>query len=223
MNEIGADPAGLSAILVTHEHTDHIKGINILSKKYRIPVYANAECWRVLQKELPDILPGSICVFENDRVFYIGNVAVFPFSTHHDAAHPVGFVISHRGAKAAVCTDTGHIDKKMLDALAGCGIVLIEANHDIDMLMAGGYPYLLKKRILSGNGHLCNDDCGKALVALYEKGVKSAILGHLSAENNYPELAMITVRSALEMAGIGDRMNIALALRDRPTGVFELQ
>ncbi len=222
LRTIGADPAQLSAILVTHEHIDHIRGINILSKKYRIPVYANAECWQQMRGQLKDVTPGNVCVFESDRVFYIDSVAILPFSSYHDSVHAVGFTVAHKGHKAAVCTDIGHVDKRIIELLSDCELVLLEANHDVDMLMAGSYPYLLKKRILSGTGHLCNEDCGKALVELYHRGVKSAILGHLSAENNYPELALITVHAALEAAGIGDEMQIALAKRDEPTGVFEL-
>ncbi len=222
LHEVGADPAILTAILVTHEHSDHIKGINILSKKYNVPVYANAECWSMMRGQMNGVAPQNVCVFESDKTFYIGGVSVLPFTTYHDSVHAVGFVVGHKGKKVAVCTDIGHIDQRILEILSGSSLVLLEANHDVDMLMAGSYPYLLKKRILSGTGHLCNEDCGKALVELYKRGVKSAILGHLSKENNYPELALITVHAALEAADIDDKMQIALALRDRPTGIFEL-
>ena len=222
MNEIGADPAQLTAILVTHEHSDHIKGIEILSSKYSVPVYANRECWSAMRNQMARVKPSEICVFESDKTFYIGGVEVFPFTTYHDSVHSVGFVIRYKEHKVAVCTDIGHIDKRILEILSGCELVLLEANHDVDMLMAGSYPYLLKKRILSGTGHLCNEDCANTLVELYHRGVRNAILGHLSKENNYPELALITVHSALKAAGIDDKMQIALALRDRPTGIFEL-
>ena len=222
LRSVGAEPASLSAILVTHEHTDHIRGVNILSKKYHVPVYANRSCWARMAPQMQGVAPGNICVFENDKPFYIGGVCILPFSGYHDSVDMVDYKVSHGGKSAAVCTDIGHIDQRILDTLAGCELVLLEANHDVDMLMAGSYPYLLKKRILSGVGHLCNEDCGKALVKLYGRGLKSAILGHLSAENNSPDVALVTVHSLLEEAGIADRMQIALAKRDEVTGVFEL-
>ena len=222
MQSIGAAPEQLTGILITHEHIDHSRGVNILSKKYGVPVYANAECWSMMRAQMSGVLPDNVRVFESDRAFLLGGVSVLPFTTYHDSIHAVGFAVEHGGCKAAVCTDIGHIDERILTTLSGCDLVLLEANHDVDMLMAGSYPYLLKKRILSGTGHLCNQDCANALTALFERGVKRAILGHLSEENNYPELALITVRTALEAAGIADKMPIDLALRDRPTGIFEL-
>lgn len=218
---IGVAPASLTAILITHEHIDHIRGVNVLSKRFDLPVYANADTWRAMRMQLKDVAPKNVCAFESDCDFFLGSVRVLPFSTPHDAVHAVGYVVSYNGRKAGVCTDIGHTDNRILEILGGCDLLLFEANHDVDMLMAGSYPYLLKKRILSGNGHLCNEDCAQALVKLRERGVRSVILGHLSKENNYPELALITVRSVLEAAGVTD-MEIALANRDTPTGVFEL-
>ena len=222
LRQIHVDPLQLSAILVTHEHSDHIKGINILSKRYHLPVYANVQCWGMMREQMDGVAPENVRVFENDREFFLGETAILPFSIHHDSAHAVGFTVRHKGEKAAVCTDCGHIDMRILDTLAGSGIVLIEANHDVDMLMAGSYPYPLKKRILSGSGHLNNEDCGRALVELHKRGVKCAILGHLSAENNYPDLALISVLTALQGAGIANDMQVTVAKRDEPTGVFTL-
>ena len=113
--------------------------------------------------------------------------------------------------------------EQIIEVLSGCSVLLLEANHDVDMLMAGPYPYSLKPRILSGRGHLCNEDCGTAAAELYRKGVRNLILGHLSAENNYPPLAVATVRGVLLDHGISDEdISIALARRSEPTGVFEV-
>lgn len=222
LSKIGVDPRQLSAILITHEHVDHVRGVNILSKKYDLPVYANADTWSMLKAPLKDVAPKNVCVFESDRDFYLAGVRVLPFSVPHDAIHCVGFTVSAAGHKIGVCTDLGHVDARILSILSGCDLLLFEANHDVDMLMAGNYPYLLKKRILSGIGHMNNDDCGKALVKLHETGVKNVILGHLSKENNHPALAMVAVRAALEEAGIAEDMQIAIAAREEPTGVFEI-
>jgi len=222
LSKIGVDPKTLSAILITHEHVDHVRGVNVLSKKYDLPVYANADTWSALKPTLFGVAPKNVCVFESDRDFYLAGVRVLPFSVPHDAVHCVGYTVSAGGRKVGVCTDLGHVDARILSILSGCDLLLFEANHDVDMLMAGSYPYPLKKRILSGNGHMNNEDCGKALVKLSESGVKNVILGHLSRENNYPELAMVAVRSVLEDAGVADGMQIAIAAREEPTGIFEV-
>ena len=222
LGRIGVTPGSLSAILITHEHVDHIRGVNVLSKKYDLPVYANAETWSVMREPLKDVAPKNMCVFETDRDFYLGGVRILPFAVPHDAVRCVGFTVSEGARKVAVCTDLGHADERILSVLYDSDLVLFEANHDVDMLMAGSYPYLLKKRILSGSGHMNNEDCGKAIVKLCETGVKNVILGHLSRENNYPELAMVTVRAVLEDAGVADKVRLAVAAREEPTGVFEL-
>lgn len=221
LEQVGADPRHLSAVLVTHEHTDHTKGLAVLSKKYNVPIYANADTWGALWRQCPGIPPSNAVTFESDEDFYLGNVCVHPFTTPHDAVHSVGYTFRYNGKKGAVCTDIGHVDKRLLELLSGSDVLLLEANHDVDMLMAGPYPYALKQRILSGRGHLCNEDCGRALVQLRATGVKNVLLGHLSSENNYPPLAIATVRGVLEEAGITD-VSLALCLKDTPAGVFEV-
>ena len=223
MSQVGADPRALDAILVTHEHIDHIRGISVLSRKYHIPVYANADTWGAMETALAGVYPSERCVFESDKDMYLGRLRIYPFTTPHDAAHSVGFTVFDGENKCGVCTDLGHVDKRIIEILSGCSVLLLEANHDVDMLMAGPYPYALKQRILSGRGHLCNEDCGKAAAALYERGVKHLILGHLSAENNFPPLAVATVRGVLRDSGVPDEgMSIALAQRSEPTGIFEV-
>ncbi|MBR0445070.1 MAG: MBL fold metallo-hydrolase [Clostridia bacterium] len=222
LEEIGIDISTISAILVTHEHSDHISGIGVLSGKYRIPVYANAECFNAMPATTRDKIPAScIRLFDTDHLFFLSGLQILPFSTPHDAARSVGFSIVSEGCKCTVMTDIGHIDDRMLSVAAESDLLLIEANHDVDMLMAGRYPYHLKKRILSGHGHLCNEDCARALIALHDRGVRNVILGHLSQENNSPELAQVTIDSALKAAGISD-MNIMVANRDHPLGMFSI-
>jgi len=212
----------IGAILVTHEHSDHIAGVGVLSRRYDLPVYADAECWQSMRPLLGDIAQKNVRVFEPDRDFYLRGLCVHPFSTPHDSAHPVGYTFCQNGRKLSVMTDIGHVSGRMLDAVANSDLLLLEANHDVDMLKAGSYPYPLKMRILSARGHLCNEDAGLALQKLYERGVKNAILGHLSKENNTPELALVTVQTVLESAGLLDKVFVTVAERDQPCGLFEL-
>ena len=222
LSRIDVAPDSLSAILITHEHVDHVRGVNVLSKKYDLPVYANAETWSMLKDVLKDVAPKNMCVFETNRDFYLNGLRILPFPVSHDAVRCVGYTVSDGVRKVAVCTDLGHVDARILDVLSGSDLILFEANHDVDMLMAGSYPYLLKRRILSGSGHMNNEDCALAIIDLYRRGVRNVILGHLSRENNDPALAMVTVQSLLEQAGIRDQVQVAVAAREEPTGVFEL-
>ena len=222
MNMIDVSPEGLDAILVTHEHSDHVSGIGVLSRKYDIPVYAAAACWEHMPASIGEIAAKNIRVFEPDRDFYLKQLCVHPFSTPHDAAHAVGYSFVHDGKKLSIMTDIGHVSNRMLDAVAESNLILLEANHDVDMLKAGSYPYSLKMRILSSRGHLCNEDAGLVLQKLHDRGVRNAILGHLSQDNNTPELALVTVQALLEEAGLLDSMFITVADRFQPCGLFEI-
>jgi phosphoribosyl 1,2-cyclic phosphodiesterase len=194
----------------------------VLSRRYDLPVYAAAACWEHMPASLGKIAQKNRRVFEPDQDFYLRQLCVHPFSTPHDAAHAVGYSFSHDGKKLSIMTDIGHVSGIMLDEVAGSDLLLLEANHDVDMLKAGSYPYPLKMRILSSRGHLCNEDAGLVLQKLYERGVKNAILGHLSQENNTPELALVTVQAVLESAGLLESMFVTVADRCKPCGVFEL-
>jgi len=222
LRAIGAPPETLSAILVTHEHIDHVRGIGVLSRRYHIPVYANAACWEAMPPTVGEIAPGLTRVIETGRDFYIRDVNVASFATPHDAAEPVGYTFRYGARCAGILTDIGCCGGELLDAVEECDLLLIEANHDVEMLKSGSYPYPLKQRILSRHGHLSNADCGKALCELYARGVKNAVLGHLSAENNDESLAMGTVLAALREQDIGTGMHVAMSHRDRPCGVFHL-
>lgn len=221
--DIGVAASSLTAILVTHEHTDHTKGIGALSRRYGIPVYANRDTWEGMSRTVEPLGEASRREFETGMDFYIGCVNVLPFAIPHDARDPVGYSFVHDGIKLTVMTDIGHMSRRLLDRAAGSRLLLIEANHDVDMLMAGSYPYPLKRRILGECGHLSNESCGRALATLYNRGVNCAILGHLSEENNMEELCLATVRSVLREEQIpDDAFALALAHRDRPGGIFEV-
>ena len=222
LHEIDITARTIDAILVTHEHSDHVRGVGVLSRKFDIPVFAASACFAAMQGAIGPLPARNMRIFEPDEAFYIKTVRVLPFSIPHDCANPVGYSISAEGKKVSVMTDIGHVTNGMLDAVEGSDLLLLEANHDVDMLKAGSYPYQLKMRILGSRGHLCNEDAGLVLVKLHERGVKNVILGHLSNENNTPELALVTVRAALESAGLLTDMYVTVADRYKPTGVFEI-
>ncbi len=222
LQSIGKSPADISGILVTHEHIDHIKGVGVLSRKYDIPVYANAATWEAMDK-IGDIALKNARVIDKDD-FFVGDITVTPIPLSHDAADPTGYAVSAYGKCVSVMTDSGKVSRAMLDAAGASSIVLLESNHDVDMLKCGRYPYHLKARILSGHGHLSNADCALAAGELVKRGVKGVILSHLSRDNNLPELAMATVSDGLKEMGIlpGRDVSLKVAERSCVTGYFKL-
>lgn len=221
LDEAGVAPESLSGIIVTHDHIDHTRGVGVMSRKYNLPVYANMGTWNAMSPIVKEIPIRNMRIFQSNQDFYIGNVNVTPFSTPHDAAEAVGLAVISAGRKLLYMTDIGCLRENMTEQGKHANLVFVEANHDVEMLKKGPYPYQLKQRILSDRGHLSNDNCARLLIRLYGLGVKAAILGHLSRENNTPELAYSTVTGALEAEGICD-MNIIIAERDRITGVFDV-
>lgn len=220
---IGENISGIKGILITHEHSDHIAGIRVLSKKHNIPVYANERTWEACEKKLEVSPHLTRVISKND--FYINDLLIEPFELPHDAADPVGYCVSSGARKVAVATDLGYFPKTVEYKLHSCDLVLLEANHDLDMLLSGSYPYMLKERIRSRRGHLSNDDAGEAAVKLADAGVTSILLGHLSRENNSEPLAFRTVTDALISGGItpGKDFKLGLAFRDRVTGIFSVK
>ena len=201
LDRSGISADEIDAIFVTHEHSDHIAGIRVLSNKYNIPVFANAPTMEGILKNAPTLSQGNAHIISASNLYTIRSMKVKGFVTPHDSASSLGYVIESDGQKYAVATDTGCITKAMLNSLAGCEAVIIEANHDIDMLKNGSYPYVLKKRILSDNGHLSNDKCAWLVTQLAIWGTKRFLLGHLSRENNTPEKAYECVKKSLEANG----------------------
>ena len=197
----GKSPEDLSAIVVTHEHSDHIKGIGTAVRRLNIPVFATIETWRAMYHSITPVPDEIIRVIEKKKTFYIGDIKVCAFPINHDAADPVGYSFFFGGKKISAATDTGIIDEELLEALSGSGIALIEANHDKHMLMMGKYPISLKQRISGNLGHLSNEDAAALSVLLAKTGTKNLLLGHLSEENNYPDVAFLTVKNALEEKG----------------------
>ncbi len=226
LNGIDVLPETLSGILVTHEHIDHVKGVGVLARKFRIPVYANEKTFEAMYKTVGEIPPWQRRYFDTGDDFYIGDLAVTPFGISHDAAEPVGFRLYYGGRSVALATDMGIMPKKVVQQLAGADLVLIESNHDPELLRHNPhYPERLKRRILGNKGHLSNMACAEALMTLGETGVRHALLGHLSHENNTPELAMGTVTEQLKEKGVlnGRDIHIDMTWRDRAGGMYTVE
>lgn len=221
---IGENPCDLSAILISHEHSDHIKGAGILSRKFDIPIYANEGTWCLMEREIgPVSLKNKRC-FCTGREFLINDLCIKTFPIPHDASEPVGFNFFAENRKITVATDIGHVSKALLESIDKSDLLMLEANHDVEMLMTGSYPWWLKKRILSDEGHLSNEMAGKVIAYMAERGTRSFLLGHLSKENNFPELAYQTVYNELYERKItaGSDVMLDVALRDRVGNIIEL-
>ena len=221
---IGETPDELSAILVTHEHSDHIKGAGIISRKFNTPVFANKNTWEAMEQHIGPVDVKNKVYFENGADFKIGDITIRAFCIPHDASDPVGFNFFVGDKKITTATDIGHMNKELLDNLEESDFLLIESNHDVEMLKVGPYPYHLKKRILGERGHLSNDMASKVVAYLAEKGTKKFMLGHLSKENNFPELAYQTVLNLLNEKNIavGRDIHLDVVLRDTTSRVVEI-
>ncbi len=198
----GIDPDSLSGILITHEHIDHVRGLAVFLNHHKVPIYASAPVLRYLSDNrlVPE---GSVLSEIDEHGQMIGNMLVKPFKTSHDSVGSLGYSIStpdeHR---IAVCTDTGYLTNDAREHLLGSEVVLIESNYDNGMLEFGPYPYHLKRRIKGPQGHLSNVDCAAFLSELVRSGTTHIILGHISKENNTPDVALQTCISELSMAGL---------------------
>ncbi|MGI5848633.1 MAG: MBL fold metallo-hydrolase [Christensenellales bacterium] len=224
LGSIGESIQDIKGILITHEHSDHIQGVGVISRKYGIPVYATAPTWQACGNKLGNVHTRFTRIISKTD-FYIDDLLIEPYGIPHDAADPVGYCVSSKGRKAGIATDLGHFSKSVEYRLLSCDLVLLEANHDMNMLSTGRYPYQLKQRIKSRHGHLSNNDAADAAARLAAAGVSSILLGHLSKENNSEQLAFRTVTDELLSQGIipGRDISLGLAFRDKVTGVFHIR
>lgn len=223
LEEINVNPASISAILVTHEHSDHILGAGIFSRKYNVPIYAREKTWKAMRRELGKIAECNIQIIHNDY-FEIGDFDICNYSIPHDAADPVAYTFCVGGKKISVATDIGCITENIYKNVLGSDIALIESNHDVDMLYHGKYSWPLKQRILSDNGHLSNERAAEFVSELAKNGTKHIYLGHLSKENNYPELALKATTCALKESGINPNkdVHVCVAAREHYSEVIQL-
>ncbi len=214
---IGTSPLSLSAILITHEHSDHIKGAGIVSKKYGLPVFATEETH--LSMKNAGIPEENVKYILPDNDFEIGSIGVKAFSIPHDAANPVGYSFFYGKNKLSVATDMGHMSEYIFENIKGSKAVILESNHDIEMLKNGRYPEFLKRRILGNFGHLSNTDAAKTAVRLLESGTRHIMLGHISADNNTPKIALSETADLALKSGIipGKDFSLSVANRFMPT------
>ena len=194
-------PRQLDGILITHEHTDHTRGLSALLKKYPMPLYASSETLLYLTEK--NMLPPGISIFEIYTDTIIGAIQVTPFQTPHDANHSIGFCFHMPDdRKIAIATDLGHISETVHDHITGCDLVMLESNYDPHMLDASSYPYALKRRIRGNIGHLSNEACADECLRLIESGTTRLFLAHLSEKNNLPLLAHQVTQSVLQQANM---------------------
>lgn len=219
LSALGVTGEDLDGILITHEHVDHIQGLGVFSRKYKVPIYATQGTIRGIcgcknLGTMPDDLYHEI---KADERFQIGDIAVLPFSIFHDANEPTGFRLEAEDKAVAVATDLGYYDEYIVEHLKGLNAVVLEANHDVHMLEVGPYPYPLKQRVLGQLGHLSNELTGRLLCNILYDDLKHIVLGHLSKENNYPELALETVKLEVTMGDTpynGEDLSLIVAKRD---------
>ena len=195
LEQAQADPALLRAIIVSHGHMDHIKGVGVLSRRYKLPVYMNRGTWNVASRTTGKV--HRLELFETGRIFSIAGLRIHPFSVPHDCADPVGFRISNGEAGIGIATDLGAITGLVTNVLSGLRVVVLESNHDPKMLRDGPYPWELKQRVRSRTGHLSNGESSQLLQRIVCDELKAVILAHLSETNNLPELALSSARESL--------------------------
>lgn len=193
LQDIHIEPSSINGILVTHEHTDHVQGLGTISKKFDLPVFVNQETLDAMPKQKDKIASKNIKTFKIADKFSIGDLEIKPFSIPHDAANPCGFNIWKENKKISIATDIGQMTNSILKELEESLFILLEANYDPDVLRCSSYPFPLKSRIAGPTGHLSNEMAGKTISHLLKSGLKNAMLGHLSKESNFPELAYQTV------------------------------
>ena len=202
LTKIGVDSNTISGILVTHEHIDHINGLGVISRKLHIPIYATRGTIQGIldcpTKTINNIDQSLFRIIDIDEDFYIGDILIHPFSISHDANEPCAYTFAHKNKKIGIATDLGFFDDYIISNLQNLNAILIEANHDVNMLLVGPYQYHLKQRVLGEKGHLSNESCGVLLTHILNDKLQYILLGHLSGQNNLPSLAYETIKLEID-------------------------
>jgi len=216
---VNRSPEDLTAIVVTHEHGDHISGVGVLSRRYKLPVYANYGTHLASEARVKKLC--NRVEFGTGEGFVIDDLEIHPFQVSHDTADPVGFVVSDASSSLGYCTDTGRVTKLINHHLRKCRALILEANHDPQMLMDGPYPMPLKQRVRSSQGHLANGDAARFLAELaHSSFVQQVVLAHLSETNNRPEIVLAWVQR--ELKSLDPSFTLALAGQATPTSLFSV-
>ena len=208
----GVKPGELTGIFVTHEHKDHVAGLPVFSRRAAVPIFAREKTW--LAMDCRRLIERSVCRLLPETELRIGDIQLRPFFVSHDAAEPVGFEFFYRDKKCVLATDLGFVDSNVKQALAGSEVVLVESNHDVQLLRDGNYPRFLKERIRGSRGHLSNADTAALLADIVGSDYTEVFLLHLSQENNRPQLAQETVRDLLQARGVWSRVSLQVASQD---------
>lgn len=222
LNTIGLSATNLDGIFVTHEHIDHISGLGVIARRYGVPIYATQGTMDGIlnTKSVGKIDPELLRVIDKEQTIEIGNLVVDPMAISHDALEPVAYRIYGDDKRIGIITDLGYYTDDIVDGLQDMDALFVEANHDENMLQVGPYPYTLKQRILGKRGHLSNETSGRLLSKLLNDRLKYIVLGHLSNENNLPELAFEAVRLEITMSDNRYRaedFQIMVAKRSEPS------
>ncbi len=218
LEAIGEDLRALDAVVISHEHADHVKGLAVLSRRTDAKVHMTRQTLGAMSDDLRD---AEIVPFEAGSGFSIGDLDIETFTVSHDAIDPVGFCISHGGKKVSIATDLGYVTDSVRHHLRASDLLVLESNHDLDMLKSGPYPWELKQRVMSRAGHLSNTAVAEYLSRDWDRQARQIVLAHLSANNNHPAIAEVDAQGALDDAR-AHATSICVAAQDEPTAVFEV-
>lgn len=224
LKQINRDIADLDGILVTHEHRDHIHGVGVLARKYKLDVYANEKTWEAMLPMIGNVNTEQKYLFEMGTTLSIGDIDIESFGVSHDAAAPQFYSFHKNNKRFVMLTDTGYVSDRMRGMVANADMYLFESNHDLEMLRMGHYPWHLKQRILGDKGHLSNEDGALALAEIIGDTTKKIFLGHLSRDNNIKELAHLTAVNILKEknTGVGESFSIFDTDPCIPTALFDV-
>lgn len=201
MDTVNLNPKELDGLLVTHEHSDHVKGLGILARRYKLPIYANKKTWEAMEGLIGAIPTEQKFIFDAGTIKTFADIDVESFGVSHDAAEPMFYCFHSAGKKVTIVTDLGYVSDRIKGTIRNSDVFIFEANHDVEMLRMGPYPWNVKRRILSDVGHVCNEDAGLALSDCIGDKTKRIYLAHLSKDNNIKDLARMTVSQTLTEKG----------------------